>query len=128
MLTWGKLLVLLRHLPPESAMNTAIRNDTPEKDLALHGAESDYTAGKWSSIESMLATVIDEMRLSRWTYVQAHSESAIPKPTPIPRPGLPSRYGKVISIEDAQKIDPRLRGLSRDEAQAMLDRMSGRGR
>jgi hypothetical protein len=98
-----------------------------EADLAKSGARADPTQERWSAVESMLATVIDEMRISRWTYVQAHSDKTIPKPTPIPRPGVPSRTGRLMKLSDAQRIDPRLRGLGEAEAQAMLDRLTGKG-
>lgn len=109
-------------------MNTAIRNNMPDSELAVNNAKADSTKAAWSTLESMLATVIDEIRLSRWAYAQTHSESTVPKPDPVPRPGLPARAGRLIRLEDAQKIDPRLRGLSEREAQEMLDRMTGRGR
>jgi hypothetical protein len=124
MLTWRKLLVLLEHLPPESALNTSMRNDAPEHELAIIGAGADPTRAKWSALESMLAAVLDEIRMSNWAYAQAHSEKKIKRPEPVPRPGI-NRRGKVMRIEDAMKIDPRLRGLSPEEAQAKLDSMRG---
>lgn len=109
-------------------MNTAIRNSASEADLAKSGARADPTRESWSALESMIATLIDEMRILRWTYVQAHSDTSVPRPTPVPRPGVSDRKGKLMKLADAQKIDPRLRGLSEREAQEMLDRMTGRGR
>jgi hypothetical protein len=125
-LTWRKLLVLLHNLPPESALNTAMRNDMT--DIELASGTSDPSNGKWSSTEIMLAALIDEVRHGNWIYVQAHSDRTVPRPSPVPRPGLPKRRGRIMSLEDAQKIDPRLRGLAEEEAQALLDRMTGRGR
>jgi len=109
-------------------LNTSIRNSSSEAELAKSGARADPAKERWSAVESMMATIIDEMRISRWTYAQAHSETTVTKPTPIPRPGVAARNGRVMRLVDAQRIDPRLRGLSEDEAQAMLDRMTGRGR
>lgn len=122
------MLVLVNNLPPESAYNTAVRNSMPESELMKGGARHDPVTGKWSSLELLLATLIDEVRNNTWVYVQAHNERSIPKPTPIRRPGIPSRQGKIMSLADAQKIDPRLRGMSEEEAQATLDRLIGRGR
>ena len=127
MLTWRKLLVLLHHLPPESAMNTAMRNDTPEKELSRSESSYDPAKGRWGSVESMLAVLIDEVRYGNWIYVQAHSERKVERPTPIRRPGLPARRERRMSLADAQRIDPRLRGLSEEEAQVMLDGLTGRG-
>jgi hypothetical protein len=124
-LTWRKLLVLLHHLPPESALTTAMRNDTPERDLSR--TEYDPASGRWSGVETLLAALIDEVRTNTWIYAQAHSEQRVERPTPIRRPGMPERREKRMSLVDAQRIDPRLRGLSEEEAQAMLDRMTGRG-
>ena len=103
-----------------------MRNDMPESEMAKASARSDPAKGSWSTVESMLASLIDEVRIGNWLYVQAHSEQSVTRPTPIRRPGV-ERKGKLMTIEDAQKIDPRLRGLSAEDAQAMLDRMTGRG-
>jgi hypothetical protein len=119
--------VLLHHLPPESALNTAMRNNTPDRDIATSG--EDPALGKWSSLEVLLAALIDEVRFVGWAYVQSHTERSVPRPPPVPRPGMASRQrGKLMSLEDAQKLDPRLRGMSLEEAQAAMDRMTGRGR
>jgi len=125
MLTWRKLLVLLHHLPPESALTTAMRNDTPEKILSR--AESDPASSRWSGMETLLAALVDEVRMNTWVYVQAHSDKRVERPTPIRRPGLPARRERRMSLADAQMIDPRLRGLSEEEAQETLDRLTGRG-
>jgi len=127
MLTWRKLLILLHHLPPESALTTAMRNDTPEKILSRAEATADSAKSRWSGMETLLATLIDEVRTNTWVYVQAHSDQRVERPEPIRRPGLPARRERRMNLADAQKIDPRLRGLSEEEAQATLDRLTGRG-
>jgi hypothetical protein len=126
-LTWRRLLVLLRHLPPESALNTAIRNDASESELARSSAQSDPTQGRWSATDSMLASILDEIRMGNWAYVQVHSEQSVRRPEPIRRPGVSGRRSKVMTLEDAMKIDPRLRGMEPDEAQSFLDGVRGRG-
>lgn len=105
-----------------------MRNNTPESELAKNGATVDPAQGKWSTIEILLATLIDEVRSVSANYVQAHSKERITPPTPIRRPGVNARRGKTMSLSEAQKIDPRLRGMSEEEAQATLDMLSGRGR
>lgn len=127
-LTWRKLLVLLHHLPPESALNTAMRNDAPEAELAKGSAKSDPALGSWSAMESMMASLIDEVRLNTWVYIQAHSEQSVQKPEPIRRPGVTGRRGKLMPLADAARIDPRMRGMSEEQAQEFMDRVTGRGR
>ncbi len=78
-------------------------------------------------METLLAALVDEVRMNTWVYVQAHSDKRVERPTPIRRPGLPARRERRMSLADAQMIDPRLRGLSEEEAQETLDRMTGRG-
>jgi hypothetical protein len=127
MLTWRKLLVLLKFLPPEGALNTAMRNMMPEDELLREGDTSDPTKGRWSTIEMMLATLIDEVRMGNWVLVQVNSEKTVKRPEPIRRPGRSqsTRTSKRMSLEDAQRLDPRLRGKSAEEAQAMLDQIRG---
>jgi hypothetical protein len=99
----------------------------PESELAKQGASSDPTKSTWSTVEILLASLIDEVRFGNWAYVQSWSEGNVPRPSPIRRPGL-VRTGKVMSLTEAQKIDPRLRGMSSEDAQDFLDRMHSRGR
>lgn len=99
----------------------------PDSELAKQGASNDPAQGKWSTVETLLAALIDEVRFGNWAFVQAHSDNSVARPTPIRRPGL-ARTGKVMTLAEAQRIDPRLRGMSADEAQAWLDRMHSRGR
>jgi hypothetical protein len=125
-LTWRKLLVLVRHLPPESAVNTAIRNTMPESVMARAGAKNDPAKSSWSSMESLMALLIDELRQQTWVYVQSKSDKRIARPAPIRRPGInTARRERKISLEAAQRMDPRLRGLSEEEAQRKLDEILG---
>jgi hypothetical protein len=117
---------LVHHLPPESAVNTAIRNNTPESVMARAGAKHDPAKSNWSALESLLALLIDELRQQTWVYVQSKSDKRIARPTPIRRPGAVSaRRERSISLEAAQRMDPRLRGLSEEEAQHKLDEILG---
>jgi hypothetical protein len=126
-LTWRKLLVLVHHLPPESAVNTAIRNNTSEDVLSRAGAKYDPVKASWSAVESLLALLVDETRNQTWTYVQSKTDKRIARPTPIRRPGVgTTRRERAIPLEAAQRMDPRLRGLSDEEAQRKLDEILGR--
>jgi hypothetical protein len=122
-LTWRRLLVLLKHLPPESAVNTAIRNRTPED--VLSESDHDPATGKWSTVETLLAVLIDEMRIWQWIYVQAHTDKKLPRPDPIRRPGVASRPKRRLALATVQAMDPRLRGLSPEETQSRLDELTG---
>ena len=108
-------------------MNTAMRNSLPESELAKQSAALDPAREQWSAVETLLATLIDEVRLGNWAYVQSWSEGRIPQPDPIRRPGATARRGKVMTLADAQRIDPRLRGMDAEQAQAWLDRMGRHG-
>jgi hypothetical protein len=126
-LTWRKLLVLAEYLPPESALNTAIRNSlTPEQ---LDAAGGDPTKSPWSHISQLLAVAIDELRNLGWAYAQVHSKGNVRRPEPIPRPGMAhgGTRRRPMRIADAKRIDPRLRGLSDEDAAAKLKELTGRG-
>lgn len=118
--------MLIEHLPPESAVNTAIRNRTPEELLRQHAG--DPTRATWSGVETLLATLIDEMRQLEWLYASAHTDKALIKPEPIKRPGVSGsgRKLRAISLTTARKLDPRLRGLTDDEVRDRMKRL-GRG-
>jgi hypothetical protein len=119
-------MTLVQFLPPESALSTAIRNDTPEDELAEQAG--DASRAPWSAAETLLAVLVDETRTHAWMYASAHSEERIPRPEPLPRPGIgPRKRRKLVSVEELQRMDPRLRGKSPEEMQEFLDRISGRG-
>jgi hypothetical protein len=122
-LTWRKLLVLVGHLPPESALITAMRNNLPAD---ADGGAADETKAPWSTVETLLAILIDEVRNVSWAYVQAHSDKSVPHPKAIRRPGSRKRR-TAIDIANAKALDPRLRDLSDEEAADRLREMTGRG-
>lgn len=105
-----------------------MRNDTPEAELVKGGSKHDPSKASWSAVESMLASLIDEVRYNTWVYVQAHSDQKVAMPEPIRRPGVTGRRGKVMPLADAMKIDPRLKGMTEEQAQRFMDEVTGRGR
>jgi hypothetical protein len=124
-LTWRRLLVLVEQLPPESAVMTAIRNMIPEDEL--HASESHPEFAAWSNLENLIALLIDEVRNFSWSFIQSRSEAKVPRPDPVRRPGIGSgRQARVISLDAAKRMDPRLRGLSPEDAQEKLDEITGR--
>jgi hypothetical protein len=107
-------------------MNTAIRNIMPEDRLAANA--TDPTKASWSAVESLFATLIDEVRQLEWMYAQSHSDNPIPRPKPMRRPGVDAkRKLRPMRLEVAQALDPRLRGLSAEEAQEKLRRLISHG-
>lgn len=96
--------------------------------MARRGGGLDPAQARWSSLEALLATLIDDIRHQTWVYIQSKSDSKIPRPPPIRRPGLPERATRTIPLASAQRLDPRLRGLSDEEAQVRLDKITGYGK
>jgi hypothetical protein len=115
------------HLPPEAALNTAIRNATPDHELARH--VGDPIRAPWSSVETLLATVIDEIRNLSWMYASAHSKSTIQHPQNIRRPGISGGHRKrnLMRMSEVRTLDPRLKNLSDDEIRALMASQYGRG-
>jgi hypothetical protein len=105
-------------------VNTAVRNSVPKDEIGRYAADQTQTA--WSNTEGLLATLIDEIRQLSWLYATANSGKTIPKPEPIKRPGIGARTERKLSLVNAQRLDPRLRGLSDEAAQERLDMLTGR--
>lgn len=103
--------MLLEHLPPESATKTALRNEITPEQLAS-AATGDYRPDEapWSSVAILLASIKDEITLSRHVAISAAGGKP-PKFTPTARPGVPSTSitPKRLSDEQRRAIDPRLR-------------------
>jgi hypothetical protein len=117
-------MVLVDQLPTESATSTAIRNSVPEDELAAR--RSDPKRAPWSSTDYLLATLVDEVRHLAWMYAQSHSKSKVPHPDPIERPGIGVRRRRIRAISEIKAIDPRLRGLSDEDAIVRYKEMTGR--
>lgn len=117
--------MLIEQLPPESATMTAMRNSVPEDELRAREPHPEYAA--WSNLETLIALLIDEVRNFSWSFIQSRTESKVPRPSPVRRPGIGSdRKARIISIDTAKKLDPRLRGIPDEEVQAKLDEITGR--
>lgn len=121
-LSWRRLLVLVDHLPAEGALNTAIRNATPADMLAVSAGDS--AQAPWSALEMLTAALVDELRQLNWMFASVNSGGQnIKRPELVRRPGTETQRGKLMSIESARMLDPRLRGLDDDEVR---ERMAGR--
>ena len=88
-LSWRRLDVLVQHLPPESALKTALRDGMDEADFDNVVAEPRRGHGPWSNTDMLLASVYDAIQ--RLTYVQYQRAGAkVPAPEPLARPGVKS--------------------------------------
>jgi hypothetical protein len=109
-----KVAVFIEHLPPESATMTAIRMDIPE-DAA--GELLDPYSIPWGMSAQLLASVVDEIRVANYLFVQANSAKGSrtpPAPQPIPRPGVKKPRDKVaLTVGQRMSIDPRSRRAGR---------------
>lgn len=114
--------MLIDHLPPESATITAIRAGLSEDELEASGEGADPAKGRWSSLEMLMASVIDELRALQYLYVSAHvaQGQAGKPPEPVARPGVVKRKRKTrqsrLTDEQRRILDPRLRVIEGGEA------------
>lgn len=102
--------MLISALPPESLTLTELRNAAQEDPDAPAAEPVDPSSGRWSSPEMLLALLVDEVRLLRWTMIasNAGSTAAGSPPDPVGRPGAKPRK-KRLSVKDRLRLDPRLR-------------------
>ena len=107
--------MLINALPPESMTLTELRN-AAQDDPDAEAPPSDPSAGRWSSPEMLLALLVDEVRLLRWTMIAANagSTAAGTPPDPVGRPGAKPRK-KRLSMKDRLRLDPRLRKKAAEE-------------
>jgi hypothetical protein len=112
-------------MPSEGALNTAIRNATPEEQIMA--LDIDPAKSSWSSMELLMATLIDEIRNLSWMYATAHSKSTVNRPDQIRRPGVTAKHHgkKLMRMSDVRALDPRLRHLSDDEVRALMVNAGG---
>jgi len=109
--------VLFEHLPPESATKTAVRGSIPLSDLERVTEEGRPDLAPWSSAETLLAGVKDEVRLLRFTLLSVNGNKP-PEFTPTPRPGIPPKHvqnaRKGLTDEQRRALDPRLRNQPKE--------------
>lgn len=111
-MTWRLLGNLIRHLPPESATKTAMRNKMGDAELARASKEADPSRGQWSQEEMLLATISDKISwLLHVTLVANGGKSKKPEPTP--RPGVKAkgkRSRPALSAAQAEAVYRRIHG------------------
>jgi hypothetical protein len=88
-LSWRELGVFLKHMPMESATQTAIRDSFTEDELdALADTRGDEH-GSWSKTDLLLASISDA--IAHLTYVQVSRAGVKAEPPePMRRPGVRS--------------------------------------
>lgn len=94
-LSWRRLGVLVKFLPPESATKTALRNETPLDSIRKAAADSDY--GPWSQTDMLLAAVIDLLAWLKWAKTKDGSEGKN-APEPYPRPGVARKAATAANV------------------------------
>lgn len=87
----------MKHLPPESATMTALRNANPS---VVDEDGPDPAEGRWSQIEILIASLVDEVRYLRHDYRTSHGDKRGKRPDPIRRPGAAAKSKSQLS--DAQ--------------------------
>lgn len=71
-----RLRVLIKHLPPGSAVNREIDGESAE----------------WSVTDYLLAAVVDHLAVANWMFTSVHSDEPPDPPEPVIRPGLPGEH------------------------------------
>jgi hypothetical protein len=89
--------VLIEHLPPESATMTALRNANPD---SVSEDGPDPAKGRWSQVEVLLASAVDELRYLRHEYRKMNGDKRSKAPDPIRRPGVVDKSKKNELSED----------------------------
>jgi hypothetical protein len=92
-LTWGRLRNLIRHLPPESATKTALRNELSDAEIKRYAQQGDPSQGQWSHLEMLVASLLDAVRHLQVTVIRVNGGKA-KLPDPTPRPGVRPRGRK----------------------------------
>lgn len=97
-LSMRRLIVLLDHLPRESATVRAVVGDR----------------ARWGDTEHLLADLIDVAHWQMWQFSSAHSKKRPKRPKPIRRPGFEQqgvqKFGKArMTLADANRYLDRFR-------------------
>ena len=92
-MSYRRLWVLVRHLPPESWTQTALRDESFDEALdALVAPEAEQRHGPWALANYQLARLTDEVAWLRYTVARTSpGNDKYPEPQPTPRPGLRRR-------------------------------------
>ncbi|MFD5491636.1 hypothetical protein ACFWH4_01510 [Streptomyces sp. NPDC127091] len=113
-MSWRRLRVLIQHLPPESATWTALRNATPEADLAAQADKGEPEKGRWSQQEQLLAAAVDAIRRLEWVLICVNVDKKSKRPDPpepMRRPGTgPRKKTAKLTEKSAGRLFELLQG------------------
>lgn len=105
-----RLRVLVRGLPDDSRVQQVLRRIRREQGPVKATPIEELPAEVWSTQDYMLATVIDELRVTRWLYAARNRKPnsvAPPFPDLMPRPGgQPRRRKRVNAFFSAFGLPP----------------------
>ena len=112
-LTWRRLGVLLRNLPPESRLKTALRNAASEAEIKQMADGADPSEGQWTHTDMLLALVVDVLRQVLYVLLKANGAKNVKQPEPVPRPGVKSKRRKrqPLSKEQAEFLYRWINGI-----------------
>jgi hypothetical protein len=95
-------VVLVQHLPPQSATMTGLRAAQPE--LAAEASQDvDPNAMAWSQTDMLLASLIDSMQYLCWMFAAVNFKGQRPAPEPIPRPGVARKKAGML-VADYERM------------------------
>lgn len=107
--------MLLRHLPPESAYGTALRESLTDEQLDELSAAADGKHGPWSHTDHLLAAVVDSLERLAWIQVARAGVKNHAMPQPVSRPGLHRSPTKPVDDRATAYLEA-IRQRHRDEA------------
>lgn len=106
-MSFRRLGVLIRHLPPESATRTAMREAmTDQEREALPEPEGH---GPWSSEMHLMAAMFDTLQLLAWQNTQIHGGRKTEPPPPTPRPGVATGNRKRLTKAQRDYLESKRR-------------------
>jgi len=113
-MTWRLLGNLIRHLPPESATKTALRNEMSDAEIKRTAEDADPSEGQWSHQEMLLASLVDAVRAQTYVLRRVNGDKSAKPPDPVPRPGVRPK-----------RKTTRRRRLTPEQTAAVLARIRG---
>lgn len=105
-LSYRRLWVLVRYLPPESQTQTKLRNADLANLDELRAPEPvrDDEYGPWSQADYLLAEVRDEIARLVFVSARGFGWAQYPEPEPTPRPGVSRRKPAATGMSEADFI------------------------
>lgn len=115
--------MLLRYLPPESALRTAQRNQLDPAELEHAAADAEPEYGAWSQSEMLQAVAIDRLGEAVTALLNLAGQKAKP-PEPYPRPGVKSKRRhkpKPVTPEQYEWLFNHINGTPDDDPGEPID-------